>query len=62
MEFFVCRNHAQGGKECNRRIIGCIKSMAVVDKLIEIDVEIRWEHILHEDSGKVHVFEKKMIF
>ncbi|KAH9289013.1 hypothetical protein KI387_033130 [Taxus chinensis] len=28
--------------------------------LIEIDVEIRWEHILHEDTSKVYIFEMEM--
>eukprot|EP01018_Ginkgo_biloba_P024889 Gb_12535 [translate_table: standard] len=28
--------------------------------LIEIDVEIRWEHILHEDLSKVYVFDMEM--
>lgn len=41
-------------------IIGSRILMAVVDRLIEIDVEIRWEHILHEDSSKVYVFEMEM--
>eukprot|EP01018_Ginkgo_biloba_P032309 Gb_32274 [translate_table: standard] len=41
-------------------IIGSRMLMAVVDRLIEIDVEIRWEHILHEDSSKVYVFDMEM--
>jgi len=34
--------------------------MAVADRLIEIDVEIRWEYILHEDSSKVYTFDREM--
>ncbi|KAH9302628.1 hypothetical protein KI387_014211, partial [Taxus chinensis] len=41
-------------------IIGGRILMAVVDRLIEIDVEIRWEHILHEDTSKVYIFEMEM--
>ncbi|KAH9325754.1 hypothetical protein KI387_005932, partial [Taxus chinensis] len=41
-------------------IIGSRILMAVVDRLIEIDVEIRWEHILHEDTRKVYIFEMEM--
>uniref|UniRef100_A0A0C9S8N3 TSA: Wollemia nobilis Ref_Wollemi_Transcript_4138_2773 transcribed RNA sequence n=1 Tax=Wollemia nobilis TaxID=56998 RepID=A0A0C9S8N3_9CONI len=41
-------------------IIGSRILMAVVDRLIEIDVEIRWEHILNEDSSKVYIFDMEM--
>jgi RNA polymerase I-specific transcription initiation factor RRN3 len=41
-------------------IIGSRILMAVVDRLIEIDVEIKWEHILHEDSSKVYIFDMEM--
>ena len=34
--------------------------MAVADRLIEIDVGIRWEYILHEDSSKVYTFDMEM--
>lgn len=43
------------GEIIGRRIL-----MAVVDRLIEIDVEIRWEYILHDDSSKVYTFDMEM--